>query len=60
MTRLSDTQLVILSAAAQRENLSVLPLPDSLALKGGALNKVMDSLRNRGLIRVLGTSASPS
>ena len=32
MTRLSDTQLVILSAAAQREDLSVLPLPDGLAL----------------------------
>ena len=52
MTKLSDTQLVILSAAAQRADLSVLPLPDSLKLKGGALNKVMDSLRNRGLIRV--------
>jgi hypothetical protein len=59
MTRLSDTQLVILSAAAQRENLSVLPLPDSLTLKGGALNKVMDSLRNRGLIRVLGGDGGP-
>jgi hypothetical protein len=59
MTRLSDTQLVILSAAAQRDDLSVLPLPDSLALKGGALNKVMDSLRNRGLIRVLGGDGGP-
>ena len=27
MTRLSDTQLVILTAAAQRADLSVLPLP---------------------------------
>ena len=59
MTRLSDTQLVILSAAAQRADLSVLPLPDSLKLKGGALNKVMDSLRNRGLIRVLGGDGGP-
>ena len=59
MTRLSDTQLVILSAAAQRADLSVLPLPDSLTLKGGALNKVMDSLRNRGLIRVLGGDGRP-
>ena len=59
MTRLSDTQLVILSAAAQREDLSVLPLPHSLTLKGGALNKVMDSLRNRGLIRVLGGDDGP-
>ncbi|HET6519987.1 MAG TPA: DUF3489 domain-containing protein [Geminicoccaceae bacterium] len=59
MTRLSDTQLVILSAAAQRADLSVLPLPDSLTLKGGALKKVMDSLRNRGLIRVLGGDGGP-
>src|SRR5918999_5479913 len=59
MTKLSDTQAVILSAAAQRDDLSVLPLPDSLALKGGALNKVMDSLRNRGLIRVLGGDGGP-
>ena len=59
MTRLSDTQLVILSAAAQRADLSILPLPDSLTLKGGALDKVMDSLRNRGLIRVLGGDGGP-
>jgi hypothetical protein len=59
MTRLSDTQLVILSAAAQRADLSVLPLPDSLTLRGGAHNKVMDSLRNRGLIRVLGGDGGP-
>src|SRR5688572_18974561 len=59
MTKLSDTQLVIISAAAQRADLSVLPLPDSLTLKGGALNKVMDSLRNRGLIRVLGGDGGP-
>jgi hypothetical protein len=59
MTKLSDTQLVILGAAAQRADLSVLPLPDSLNLKGGALNKVMGSLRNRGLIRVLGGDGGP-
>jgi hypothetical protein len=33
MTKLSDTQLVILGAAAQRPDLSVLPLPDSLKVK---------------------------
>ena len=59
MTRLSDTQLVILGAAAQRADLSVLPLPGSLTVKGGALNKVMDSLRNRGLIRVIGGDGGP-
>jgi Protein of unknown function (DUF3489) len=59
MTKLSDTQLVILGAAAQRADLAVLPLPDTLKLKGGALHKVMDSMRNRGLIRVLGTDGGP-
>jgi hypothetical protein len=59
MTKLSDTQLVILSNAAQRSDLSVLPLPDSLNVQGGALNKVMASLRNRGLIRVLGGDGGP-
>ena len=59
MTKLSDTQLVILGAAAQRSDLSVLPLPDRLRLKGGALAKVMDSLRNRGLVRVIGAHGGP-
>jgi hypothetical protein len=39
--KLSDAQLVILSAAAQRPDGSLLPLPDSLAAKGAALNRVM-------------------
>jgi len=59
MTRLSDTQLVILGAAAQRTDLSVLPLPEQIKLKGGALTKVMDSLRNKGLIRVIETDGRP-
>ena len=59
MTRLSDTQLVILGAAAQRADLSVLPLPETLKLKGGALTKVMDSLRNKGLVRVIETDGRP-
>ena len=54
MTRLSDTQLVILSAAAQRDDLSVLPLPDTLSLKGGAVDKVLTSLKAKGLIDHLG------
>ena len=59
MTKLSDTQLVILTAAAQRADLSVLPLPETLKLKGGALTKVMDSLRNKGLVRVIETDGRP-
>jgi hypothetical protein len=50
-TRLSDTQLVILSAAAQRADLSVLPLPDSLTLKGGAFNSCRDPGRVRAHAR---------
>jgi hypothetical protein len=39
--KLSDAQLVILSAAAQRSDGSLLPLPESLAAKGAALHRVM-------------------
>jgi hypothetical protein len=48
MTKLSDTQLVILSAAAQREDRNALPLPGSL--RGGAAAKVVGALLKRGLI----------
>ena len=48
MTRLSDTQFVILSAAAQRDDRNVLPLPGSL--RGGAAQKVIGALMKRGLI----------
>ena len=39
--KLSDAQLVILSAAAQRPDGSLLPSPESLAKKGAAQNRVM-------------------
>jgi hypothetical protein len=39
--KLSDAQLVVLNAAAQRPDGSLLPLPDSLAANGAALNRVM-------------------
>lgn len=48
MTKLSDTQLVILNAAAQRDDRNVLPLPGSL--RGGAAAKVVRALLKRGLI----------
>ena len=47
MTKLSDTQLVILTAACQREGRRLLPLPERL--KGGAATKVVDSLIAKGL-----------
>lgn len=46
--KLSDTQLVILSAACARDDRLVLPLPDRL--KGGAAKTVVESLIAKGLI----------
>jgi len=48
MTTLSDTQLVILSTACGRDDHLVFPITASL--KGGALNKVLQSLLAKGLI----------
>src|SRR5690625_4248354 len=48
MTKLSDTQLVILSAAAQRDDLSALPLPANL--RGGAAKKVIGALLAKGFL----------
>ncbi len=49
MSKLSDTQSIILSAAAQRADGNVLPLPGSL--RGGAATKVIGALLSLGLIR---------
>ena len=48
MSNLSDTQLVILSAACQRSALSVYPL--ATKLPGAAATKVLNSLLGKGLI----------
>jgi hypothetical protein len=48
--KLNDTQLVILSAAAQRADGSLLPLPQSLSVKDAALGKVVDTLCKRKLV----------
>ena len=56
MTKLSDTQAVILSAAAQRDDGAVLPLPETLKIKGGAVDKVLGSLKAKGLIEHLGAA----
>ena len=45
--KLTDTQLVVLSAAAARSDRSILPLPPHL--KGGAVTKVCASLLAKGL-----------
>jgi len=49
MTKLSDTQRVILSAAAQHTDRMALPLPKSL--KGGAARKVVDALIAKNLLK---------
>ena len=49
MTKLSDTQSVILSAASQRTDRLALPLPKSL--KGGAAHKVVNALIDRGFLK---------
>lgn len=50
MPKLTDTQLAILSAAAARDDGAVLPLPDSLKIKGGAVTSVLKNLLNNDLI----------
>jgi hypothetical protein len=55
MTKLSDTQAVVLSAASQRDDGAVLPLPETLKIKGGAVDKVLGSLKAKGLIDHQGT-----
>jgi predicted transcriptional regulator len=50
MPKLTDSQLVILSAAAKRETCAVLPLPKSLKLNQGALASIIKSLLTKDLI----------
>jgi hypothetical protein len=56
MSKLTDTQAIILSAACQRPDGNLLPLPGSL--RGGAATKVVTALLARGLAeeRVLDTT----
>lgn len=49
MTKLTDTQAIILSAAAQRTDRFALPFPKSL--KGGAAHKVVNALVDKGLLK---------
>ena len=49
MTQLSDTQALILSAAAQRPERIALPLPESL--RGGAAAKVVGAMIANGLLQ---------
>lgn len=50
MSKLTDTQLVILSTASARDGGALLPLPDSLNIKGGAVTSVLKSLLKKRLV----------
>ena len=50
MPKLSDSQLVILSAAARRQDGTVLPLPRSLKVNKAAATTVLKSLLKKGLL----------
>jgi DNA-binding MarR family transcriptional regulator len=49
-TKLTDTHLVILSQAAQRPKLRVLPTPESLKADAGAVTRALKVLLKRGFI----------
>ena len=50
MPKFTDTQLIILSTAARRDGGAALPLPKSVKLQGAAVNHVLNSLLNKGLL----------
>lgn len=50
MPKLTDSELVILSAAARRDGGAILPVPKSLKVKGGALNSIFQGLLKKGLV----------
>jgi len=50
MPKLTDTQLVILSAAARRQDGAVLPLPRSLKVNKAAAATLLKSLLKKGLL----------
>lgn len=57
MPKLTDTQLIILSAAAKHTDGAVLPLPQSLKADKGSLARTVKSLIKRGLIAERHTKA---
>ena len=50
MPKLTDTQLIILSAAAQRKDGAVLPLPKSLEGREGAATRALKSLLKKNFL----------
>lgn len=50
MPRLTDTQLVLLNAAANRDDGCLLPVPDSIKAKGAALERSLNALLKADLV----------
>ena len=50
MPKLSDTQAVLLAAAAERPDLTVLPAPETLSVKGAALERSLQALLRAAFI----------
>lgn len=48
--KFTDTQLIILSNASQRDDGAVFPLPEATKLSGGALQKSLNGLLTKGFI----------
>jgi len=56
MTKLNDLQLILLAAAAQREDGSLLPPPDHLADQAARIRKVIPPLIKQGLVEEASTT----
>ncbi|MHA6724209.1 DUF3489 domain-containing protein, partial [Sphingomonas sp. RS2018] len=50
MTRLTDTQTILLSSAAQQDGGSVYPLPATITASGARLTKALTTLVDRGFL----------
>jgi hypothetical protein len=50
MTTLNDTQLVLLTTAARREDNSILPLPETLTSKPAQITKALEALLSKKLV----------
>jgi hypothetical protein len=57
MPKLSETQSILLTAAAQRADSNLLPLPGSL--RGGAATKVVEALLSRGFAEEVAADDTP-
>ncbi|TPE48944.1 DUF3489 domain-containing protein [Amaricoccus solimangrovi] len=56
MPKLSDAQAALLTAAAVRPDLNIFPVPETVRLRGAALDRTLRALLSRGLIRESGMS----